>query len=40
LRLTADGYRTNPSLPAGWTRLAFNFYHKGKPFHVDLRRPA
>lgn len=40
LRLTDDGYSTNPSLPASWTRLAFNFYHKGKPFHVDLRRPV
>jgi kojibiose phosphorylase len=39
LRLTDNGYSTNPSLPAGWTRLAFNFYHKGKPFLVDLRRP-
>ncbi len=39
LRLTDDDYRTNPSWPDGWTRLAFNFYRKGKPFRVDLRRP-
>jgi trehalose/maltose hydrolase-like predicted phosphorylase len=39
LRLTGDGYTTNPSWPDGWTRLAFNFYHKGKLFRVDLRRP-
>ncbi len=40
LHLTDDGYSTNPSLPAGWTRLSFNFFHKGKPFHVDLHRPT
>jgi trehalose/maltose hydrolase-like predicted phosphorylase len=39
LRLTAGGYTTNPSWPNGWTRLAFNFYHKGKHVRVDLRRP-
>lgn len=38
LRLTDSGYSTNPSWPDGWTRLAFNFYHKGRPFRVDLRR--
>ena len=38
LRLTDSEYRTNPSWPDGWTRLAFNFYHRGKPCHVDLRR--
>jgi trehalose/maltose hydrolase-like predicted phosphorylase len=40
LRVTEESYITNPSWPAGWTRLAFNFYHKGKPVHVDLHRSA
>ena len=39
LRLTGAGYSTNVTWPAGWTRLAFNFYHNGQPFRVDLRRP-
>lgn len=38
LRVTEDGYTTAPIWPDGWTRLAFNFCHKGKRVHVDLRR--
>jgi trehalose/maltose hydrolase-like predicted phosphorylase len=40
LRMTEDSYITNPCWPDGWTRLAFNFYHKGKPIHIDLHRPT
>ncbi len=38
LRVTEDGYTTEPHLPATWTRLAFSFLHKGKREQVDLRR--
>jgi trehalose/maltose hydrolase-like predicted phosphorylase len=38
LRLTSDGYTTQPYWPNGWTRLAFTFFHKGKQIHVDLHR--
>ena len=38
LRLTDDGYTTRPSWPAGWTRLAFKFCHKGELCSVDLRK--
>jgi kojibiose phosphorylase len=38
LRLTSEGYTTNPHWPDGWTRLAFTFKHKGEPMRVDLRR--
>jgi kojibiose phosphorylase len=38
LRLNNDGYTTHPRWPDGWTRLAFTFFHKGEPFHVDLRK--
>ncbi len=38
LRLTDDGHTTAPSWPDGWTRLAFNFFHKGKQIQVDLRK--
>jgi kojibiose phosphorylase len=38
LRITEDGYTTHVTWPDNWTRLAFNFYHKGKLVHVDLHR--
>lgn len=38
LRLNDEGYTTKPTWPDGWTRLAFNFHHQGKPIRVDLRR--
>jgi trehalose/maltose hydrolase-like predicted phosphorylase len=38
LRLTDDGYTTAPCWPDGWTRLAFNFFHKGQQISIDLRR--
>jgi len=39
LRLNDEGYTTTPTWPDGWTRLAFSFYHKGKPVQIDLRKP-
>jgi trehalose/maltose hydrolase-like predicted phosphorylase len=38
LRLTDDGYTTNPYWPDGWTRLAFNCFHKGQQISIDLHR--
>lgn len=38
LRVTDEGYTTSPVWPAGWTRLAFSFAHKGQRVYVDLRR--
>jgi trehalose/maltose hydrolase-like predicted phosphorylase len=38
LRVTEDGYTTNPSWPDGWTRLAFNIQHKGKVISIDLHK--
>jgi trehalose/maltose hydrolase-like predicted phosphorylase len=38
LRVTEDGYTTNPSWPDSWTRIAFHFKHKGELISVDLRR--
>ena len=38
LRITEDGYSTNPSWPDGWTRLAFTCFHKGKQLLIDLRK--
>jgi len=38
LRVTDEGYTTNPVWPDGWTRLAFNFKHKGELIHVDLHK--
>ena len=38
LRLAEDGFTTDVHWPNGWTRLAFNFFHKGKQFSIDLRR--
>jgi trehalose/maltose hydrolase-like predicted phosphorylase len=38
LRVTNEGYTTNPCWPDGWQRLAFSFKHKGKPIYIDLNR--
>ena len=38
LDVTEDGYTTTPHLPNNWTRLAFNFQHKGKLHHVELHK--
>ena len=38
LRLTDKGYTTNPSWPDGWTRIAFNCFHKGELLSFDLRK--
>jgi kojibiose phosphorylase len=38
LRVTSDGYTTNPQWPDGWTRLAFKFKLRGETISVDLRR--
>jgi trehalose/maltose hydrolase-like predicted phosphorylase len=38
LRVTEDGYTTNPAWPPNWTRLAFHFKHKGELISVDLRK--
>jgi kojibiose phosphorylase len=40
LKLTEEGYSTQPSWPDGWTRLAFTFVHKGQPIFIDLRAEA
>lgn len=37
LRLTEQGWETRPMLPAGWTRLAFKFYHRGELQSVEIR---
>jgi kojibiose phosphorylase len=36
---TDDNFTTTPSWPDDWTRLAFNSFHKGKQFSIDLHRP-
>jgi trehalose/maltose hydrolase-like predicted phosphorylase len=38
LRVIDDSYKTDAHWPAGWTRLAFKFFLKGKPISVDLRK--
>ncbi|MBV9257028.1 MAG: hypothetical protein JO215_03310 [Ktedonobacteraceae bacterium] len=38
LKVTEDGYTTNPVWPNGWTRLAFKFRHKGELISVDLQK--
>jgi kojibiose phosphorylase len=37
LRITDGGWETRPCLPAGWTRLAFKFYERGKLQAVEIR---
>jgi beta-phosphoglucomutase len=36
LRVNPDAWETHPLLPAGWTRLAFKFYHRGELQSVDI----
>ncbi|HET9905718.1 MAG TPA: glycoside hydrolase family 65 protein, partial [Anaerolineales bacterium] len=36
LRVTQDGWQTNPRLPEHWKRLAFKFFHRGQMHEVDL----
>ena len=38
LKVTEEGWTTSPSLPHGWTRLAFKFFYRGKLESVDVRR--
>ncbi len=38
LRVTEDGFTTNPLWQDGWKRLAFTFFYKGKQHVVDLRK--
>ena len=38
LKVTEDGWTIDPVLPAGWTRLAFKFFYRGKLETVDVRR--
>ncbi len=37
LRVTEGGWELHPMLPAGWTRLAFKFYYRGKLESVENR---
>jgi len=37
LRVTPQGWTTNPRLPKHWKRLAFKFFHRGKMQEVDLQ---
>jgi kojibiose phosphorylase len=38
LKITEQGYTTDPRLPDNWTRLAFTVNVKGKTTQIDLRR--
>jgi kojibiose phosphorylase len=38
LRITKDGWTTNPRLPKHWKRLTFNFFHHGKIHKVDIKQ--
>ncbi|GLV56419.1 kojibiose phosphorylase [Dictyobacter sp. S3.2.2.5] len=38
LRITDDGYTTQPHWPENWQRLSFQFKHKGEPVNIDLKR--
>ncbi|GCF07384.1 glycoside hydrolase family 65 protein [Dictyobacter arantiisoli] len=38
LRVTSDGYTTNPHWPANWQRVAFQFKQKGTSVSIDLHR--
>ena len=40
LRVTPEGWRTNPRLPKHWKRLAFKFFHRGKMESVDITNLA
>lgn len=36
LKVTGDGYTTDPALPAGWRRLVFTFSHGGRRTRVAI----
>ncbi len=38
LKVTAEGYSTDPRWPEGWTRLAFTIKHRGRSTPIDLHR--
>ena len=40
LRVTSQGWTTNPRLPHHWKRLAFNFFHRGKMESVEITNPV
>jgi len=40
LEQTEDGWRTNPHLPDGWKRLAFNIVDHGKLVHFDVTKES
>ncbi|HEX6269042.1 MAG TPA: glycoside hydrolase family 65 protein [Anaerolineales bacterium] len=37
LRIMPEGWTAQPRLPQHWKRLAFKFFHRGKPQEVDIR---
>ena len=37
LRVTADGWTSQPRLPHHWKRLRFKFFHRGKLQEVDIK---
>jgi kojibiose phosphorylase len=37
LKVTDKGWTLQPSLPDGWTRLAFRFFYRGKLETIDVR---
>jgi kojibiose phosphorylase len=37
LRVTSEGWTTQPRLPHHWKRLAFKFFHRGKMQEIDIR---
>jgi kojibiose phosphorylase len=40
LRVSPSGWTVRPRLPRHWTRLAFRFFHRGKPVEIDLTQPV
>ena len=40
LRLTPDGWKTEPCLPKHWRRLSFRFMHRGTLQHVEITNPV
>ncbi len=40
IHLTENGPVANPKLPAGWTRLKFQFVWRGQVYEFDLKAPA
>ncbi|MFN8386236.1 MAG: glycoside hydrolase family 65 protein [Anaerolineales bacterium] len=39
LRVTPQGWTTQPRLPRHWKRLSFRFIHRGKPAVVEITNP-